>query len=136
MGNLKWRYVKDEKDIEGLRLFESENKIKIPKTLFECITQNNGGRPTPNLFDTRESKSKIFDTLLSINKTDKENLYIAFNVLSENEFDNLLPFASDPFGNYIALDIKNKYSVVFWDHELNRTEYITGTLDEFLKSLY
>ena len=48
----------------------------------------------------------------------------------------LIPFASDPSGNYICIDVNNNDSVVFWNHEINNTEYIAKNFSAFLNKLY
>ena len=48
---------------------------------------------------------------------------------------NLLPFAIDPFGNYICYQLDRK-QIVYWDHESDEVTSTGKGLDEFAESLY
>ena len=51
------------------------------------------------------------------------------------EDKNLMPFAADPFGNYICFD-RNEGKVAFWDHETNASSSTGQTMSAFLEGLY
>ena len=59
-------------------------------------------------------------------------MFLALNVVDDK---NLLPFAIDPFGNFICLDIKDN-TVVYWNHEINEVSSTGKNLSEFIESLY
>ena len=51
------------------------------------------------------------------------------------EDKNLLPFAIDPFGNYICYQLNEK-QIVYWDHENDAVTTTGKSLKEFIESLY
>ena len=135
MNSLSWKYVKALKDRQCIKVFELENGITIPKDLKECIFDNNGGRPNVKVYDTNKSSGRVIKTLLSYNQEDVENIYKILPLFKENSIF-LLPFASDPSGNFICVDLANKDSIVLWIHETESTEYIAESFSKFLGILH
>ena len=83
------------------------------------------------LYDTSTEKNKEFKTLLSFNRSDVENIYKYFPLDSSDR--TLIPFASDPAGNYFVI---KEGKIFLWDHENDKTIFLANTLTEFLKSLH
>lgn len=135
MNSLIWKYIKPLKDTNCIKIFELENNITIPQELKECILNNNGGRPNVKVYDTDKSSGRVFKTLLSYNKEDIETIYKILPLFKENSI-SLLPFASDPSGNFICIDLKNKDSVVLWIHEIDSIEYVAESFRKFLGILH
>lgn len=135
MNSIIWKYVKPLKDRQYIKKFEVENGITIPQDLKECIFNNNGGRPSVKVYDTSKSSGRVIKTLLSYNEEDIEKIYKILPLFKENSMC-LLPFASDPSGNFICVDLENKDSIVLWLHETNTTEYIAETFSKFLGILH
>jgi len=133
MAKLKWSYVKPLKEQDLISNFEKAHNLKIPKDLKQCIFINNGGRPNLNVFDTAKTGERVFKTLLSFNEDDTENIYKIFPIFGNNT--QLLPFASDPSGNFICVNLQTN-NIVLWLHETNEKELIASSFEEFLDKLY
>jgi hypothetical protein len=132
MENLTWKYVKPLERTSSVEDFEKKYNVSFPDDLRQCIKSNNGGRPSLNTFDTDKSKDRVFKTLLSFNETDVENIYKFFPVIS-SQSDGLIPFASDPGGNYLCL--KNT-DVVLYLHETGDFEYVSDSFSALLEKLH
>lgn len=131
MKEITWKYVKELEDIEAISKFEIDNNIIFPEDLKNYLQKYNGGRPSSRLFDTAKEKEHEFKTLLSFNKADIETIYKNFPIDSKHE--KLIPFASDPAGNYFCL---YRNAIYYWHHERDEAEYLADTFEEFLKKLY
>ena len=136
MSELTWKYVKTLGDRHAVGAFLEENNLSLPEDLIACLKNNNGGRPNRKTFDTDRSKEHMIKTLLSFNRGDAETVYTAFTTLRKEyqKFD-LVPFASDPFGNFICYD-DSRGDIVLWLHETNQTEKISDSFTDFLNMLY
>lgn len=134
MEKLTWKYVKELKKVDSVNVFEKIHSINLPNDVISCITTNNGGRPDRKVFDTNLSKGRVFKSLLSFNDNDIETIYDAYNIMAK-ENRNLIPIASDPGGNYICFDTKQK-NMVLWLHETGKSELIAQSFTEFLNKLY
>ena len=132
MADITWKYVKPLSKIDAIEDFEKENNISLPLDLKKCIKANNGGRPSLKVFDTDDSKERVFKTLLSFNESDVENIYKYFPIIYSHS-NNLIPFASDPFGNYICLQDSK---VVLFLHETGKSEYIADSFSGLLEKLH
>lgn len=128
---MEWKYIKEIKDEKAIEKIEIIYNIRIPILLKQLIMQYNGGRPLYNIFDTIVSKEKVFKSLISYNKDDKDNIY-----LYEEIFDKgLIPFANTEFGDIICLNNKTN-EVELYLHELDKTEKICDSISEFFDKLY
>lgn len=80
------------------------------------------------------STEKVFGAVLSFNKNeeDTDSVFTALEVIDDK---NIFPFAIDPFGNYICLNLE-KQVVVFGDHETNEVLSTNQELETFLRGLY
>lgn len=131
MNEITWKYVKELKNKDSIEAFEKANNIKFPDDMKEILKNNNGGRPSLRYFDLGTEKDKEFKTLLSFNESDIENIYKYVPLDSEDK--TIIPFASDPAGNYFVL-ISGK--IGYWNHELDKTIVLSNTFSEFLKLLH
>lgn len=121
MESLSWKYVKPIKEPEAVHNFLNKYKIVLPEELIQCITENNGGRPSQKLFDTDKGKEYVFKSLLSYNEEDTECIYKVFPELFYGTA--LYPIGTDASGNFICFDIaEQKYALL--KHETNAKEYI------------
>jgi hypothetical protein len=132
MTEITWKYVKPLINIGAIEEFEKKANISLPLDLKECIKANNGGRPSYSIFDTANSKGRVFKALISFNELDVENIYKFFPI-KESQFNDLIPFASDPFGNYLCLqDTK----IVLYLHETAKLEFISNSFTGLLEKLH
>jgi cell wall assembly regulator SMI1 len=136
MAVITWKYVKPLSEANAIEDFEKKNNLSLPSDLKECIKANNGGRPSLNVFDTDDSKERVFKTLLSFNESDVENIYKYFPIIN-SQSNNLIPFASDPSGNYLCLQ-NNKIVLFLHDNlpETERLEYVSDTFSSLLGKLH
>lgn len=127
----EWKYVKTLKDVSSIDKFESEHGFSFPKDLKDILLKYNGGRPPRRYFDVGSEKDKEFKTLLSFNESDIETIYKCYPLDSADK--TLIPFASDPAGNYFVL---KDNAVCLWNHETDKTVFLAPTFTEFLQRLH
>lgn len=131
MSEITWKYVKELKNEKAIDEFEKEHNISYPQDLKQILIKYNGGRPSLKFYDLPNEKDKEFKTLLSFNEDDIENVYKYYPL---DSFDkSLIPFASDPAGNYFVLKDNEIY---LWNHETDRVEKISSTFTDFLNNLH
>ncbi len=131
---IEWKYVKPLESNGIVEEYEAENGLEFPADYKECVKENNAGRPNLKLFDTEKSKGRMMKALLSFNKSPEqiaETIYDAYDIV---KVFNLFPIANDPAGNYICYN--EKYEIVLWLHENDSIEYVAGSFNDFLNSLY
>ena len=131
MDEMTWKYVKELKNSAAVDDFEKVHGVVFPADLKAVLIKYNGGRPAKKYFDVGAEKDKEFKTLLSFNDADIENIYKYYPLDSADK--TLIPFASDPAGNYFVL--KNN-AVHLWLHEADKTVFVAATFTEFLHMLH
>ena len=131
MSEITWKYVKPLKDTNAIENFEKEHSVSFPSDLKDILSKNNGGRPSVKYYDTKTEKDKEFKTLLSFNEEDIETIYKYYPLDSSD--DKLLPFASDPAGNYFVV---KDGKICLWNHENDSTICLANTFSDFLASLH
>lgn len=125
--NFNWKLGK-KINLNLIREAERTYNIKLPEDYKETILQNNNARPSLYVFDTESSKEHVFKLLLSLKRSDLENIY------NTRVDANLYPFGSDPFGNVLCFD---KFGVVwYWLHETETKEKVANSFTEFINNLY
>jgi hypothetical protein len=132
MAQITWKYVKPLSISSAVEDFEKKNDVFFPTDLKACIKANNGGRPSLNAFNTDKTKDRVFKTLLSFNESDTENIYTYFPIIHSKSND-LVPFASDPSGNYLCLH-DNK--IVLFLHETGKLEAVADSFSNLLEKLH
>ena len=125
---MEWKYVVST---TKENIIETEEKLgySFPNDFKECVLKNNYGTPEKYIFYLPNGEQKIFGSLLSFNKEDKEYI-IDFNKLDSN-FVNI---ALDPFGNYIVYD-KNSNEIVYINHETKEVSSIAKSWKSFEETL-
>lgn len=132
MNQIKWKFsVPLEKD-GVLEDFERDYGVSIPTDLKRIIINHNAAIPDKDTFDY-PTKGMVFAGLLSFNHSDEETVYMAASQFFQNGKLQLLPFATNGFGDFLCLkDTK----VVLWNHENNSTEDIADSVESFLNLLH
>lgn len=128
---MEWKYVKSLTDDKSIANIEQKYDVEIPKYLKDIIIKYNGGRPLKNIFNTKNNKEKVFKSLLSYNKEDKENIYIYDDLF----YKGYLPFAITPSGDLICINFE-KLSVELYLHESDTFEWICNDINNFIDNLY
>lgn len=131
MNEIIWKYVKPLKNANAIDVFEKEHAVSFPADLREILFKNNGGRPSLKYYDTKTEKDKEFKTLLSFNEEDSETIYKHYPLDSSDK--TLIPFASDPAGNYFVL---KDNSIYLWKHESDSTIFLASSFSAFLSMLH
>ena len=131
--NMNWKYKIDVENQNVFSDIEKKYGVIISDELRALILMANAATPSKYNFMLGTAE-KVLGAILSFNEgeTDTDTVYAA---LSTMEDKSLVPFAIDPFGNYICYSNKDN-KVVFWDHETNVVSSTEKGLSEFLNSLY
>ena len=130
---MNWKYKIDVANPNVFSDIEKKYGIVISEELRVFILTTNAATPSKYNFMLGATE-RVLGAILSFNEgeTDTDTVYTA---LSTMEDKSLVPFAIDPFGNYICYSNKDN-KVVFWDHETSGVSSTEKGLDEFLDSLY
>ncbi len=131
--DITWKYKIEVKDPDIFNKIEKTQGVKFPEELKDFILKNNGATPSKYNF-MLGADEKVLGAVLSFNENEKDTDTVFTALYSIND-KNLMPFAIDPFGNYICYTLNSK-EIVFWDHENNITESTHKGLESFLESLY
>ena len=126
---LEWKYVAPL-DKDQVAKIEAHFGFSLPEDYKASLETCNRGKPTLERFDTEREKECVLDYMVDLEAT----IAIAQAIPP----DNLIPIATDPFGNFIAFKISDGRidSVVFWDHERDEISNLSGSFTEFLAKLY
>lgn len=65
MSELTWRWTKPLESDKVILSFENFLKYKFPEAFFECVVENNGGRPSRSMFKTKDGSIRAVKRLLS-----------------------------------------------------------------------
>jgi cell wall assembly regulator SMI1 len=131
--NLNWQYVKPLQDPNAIAQLASEAGVKLSADIIADLREHNGGRPDKKTFDTVQTKERALKAFLSFNEDDKGSAFVILDALKKEQ-PGLLPFASDPGGDYVCITTEGK--VVLWLHETNEVEAVANSFSEFLSALY
>ena len=126
-----WRYVKPLEDKNQLVETERTFGSYFGSAYVLAVIENNGGRPPVDSYNTNLTKERTIKSLLSYNKDDFGNIYKAIQIVDKIR-DDVFPFATDDFGNYICFRKKDS-SIVFLDFETGELEKITDSFQDFLE---
>lgn len=131
MNEITWKYVKPLKNANAIETFEKVHSISFPSDLKEILFKYNGGRPSVKYYDTKTEKDKEFKTLLSFNEDDLETIYNHYPLDSADK--TLIPFASDPSGNYFVI---KDGKIFLWLHEKDECVCLADSFSAFLKKMH
>ncbi|MCR5213735.1 MAG: SMI1/KNR4 family protein [Eubacterium sp.] len=131
---MEWKYVKNIENGVSIDAFEAQTGYKFPIAFVKCVLDNNGGRPSKRAFVTRKGIERVMKTLLSFNKTDRENIWDANDMLKQELGDRYIAFADDNFGNLICFDTGSD-EIVFVELESLGLDVISEDFEEFMNQL-
>ncbi|WP_150275714.1 SMI1/KNR4 family protein [Paenibacillus tepidiphilus] len=141
MNKITWSVTEGPLEHELIQRAERMFGYSYPEDYKDCVKYNDGGYPSPNLFDLPDEESVVFNNLISF--TSKEvNIFMYMQIVSEPRMKGLVPFGRDPFGNLICFDYRNTQEsppIVFFDHEEFGEEAIIPvckSFSDFLDGLY
>ena len=121
------------KNLQAFADVEKFRGILIPEELKNFVAEHNAATPSRHHFMVGATE-RVFGAVLSFekNETEADTVYPALEAVEDK---NLLPFAIDPFGNYICYQLNEK-QIVYWDHENDAVTTTGKSLKEFIESLY
>lgn len=143
---MEWLFIRPLKSDELIAEYEGKVDYHFPEDFKECVRQNNGANPGPEVFISWHGKRKrkrVLNNLFSFNKEDKSTIWhyndwrgdmSDWYKFSNGEVENYIAFACDPFGDLICFDKRND-SVVWIDHETMNVEFVAKSFTEFIESL-
>lgn len=128
-----WKYKIEMKDTKAFAEVEKQRGIHIPEELKAFVEEHNAATPALYHFMAGVTE-RVFGAVLSFEKDEKEadTVYPALEAVKDK---NLLPFAIDPFGNYICYQLDTN-QIVYWSHEDDTVTSTRKGLKEFVASLY
>jgi cell wall assembly regulator SMI1 len=140
------------------KLCEVENRMgfRLPTAYRSFLLKYNGGKPKPAGFRFDKETDRYNDSEINFFYGIQENAEYHINFerncrMSEGRMpSNIIPIASDPFGNRICISISGEDCghVYFWDHEreadpdedevpdYSNLHLIATSFDQFLASLF
>ena len=137
MSKLTWKYIHPLSDDGPIAKVEKIFETKLPEDFVRLIKEYNAGYPSMRVFEAGDSKSRVFSNLLSFDEKHDNNVFSTLILLREQGVENILPFAEDPFGNFIGfLKEAEKLPIVFLELETNKTVYIADSISFFLEKLH
>ena len=139
--SINWKFGNKISENE-ISFLENQFGIKYPKEYVELVLNNDGASPTYDCWDMPNGeKEKVFDHLISLSDKNISNVFNTYYIL-KNEFgiSDLIPFADDPFGNYLCF-MKNNMKIYYYncdgyDNPNYVGEYVAASFGEFIASLY
>lgn len=132
---------------EELQLLEFERGIGVamPCEYRKYLLTDNGKNPKKTIFkiNSEEGESRIDEMYGLHNGPEYRRLDKAYQTFSGRIHANLIPIASDSFGNQVCLSVRgaNAGKIYFWDHEVNIVSdldsliEIASGFDDFVMSL-
>ncbi len=136
-------------DETTVRQFEQTVGADIPTDYRDFLLKNNGGKPTPNVFDIpQENNASVLREFFGLNGAKTSKFQAKLETYKDRYPADMLPIGSDPSGNLVLLSVTGteKGKVYFWDHELEaddeRQPYyeniylISNSFAEFLEGLH
>lgn len=120
---VKWMFAKPSPLAGVVEDFEEEFGCKFPSGYKSITRVCNGGSPIPSFYPYARRSGIIFNNLLSwpyeADGEGSHRVRDALRSLSGRLPKNVIPFASDPAGNYLCFDfnktaVDSEPLVVFW----------------------
>lgn len=146
INNLVWDSMHREVSNNVILEIEKYFGANFPKDFKKCVVINHGGYPDLDTFDFENHKDAVFSRLLSFDKQKQTYILNVYNAIKDRLIDNIFPFASDPFGNYLCFDYRNgkneSPTIVYWNHEEafenpdSAIHPVCDTFTELLSKLY
>ncbi|WP_214850699.1 SMI1/KNR4 family protein [Exiguobacterium sp. s193] len=136
---MEWILSKPLESDTNIRDYERKYGIELPSRLIDLIRAHNGGRPRPNVFDTKITKERIAKSLLSFNPSSVDNIWDTTENMRQRLPRDYYPFMIDQFGNYICLyydPLVEVPAIMFWDEELQLEEGIAVSIEEMMKKFH
>ena len=151
MRSIRILEAKPEATEVELRQIEADLRLELPKNYREFVIIYNGGHPEECAFTyqipTGGTGGSVVNRFLSFARGGGHDFVDFFRTYkspgAERIASDLIPIASDPFGNLVCLSIQGPRcgQIFFWDHEdedpANHSNeyYVSDSFESFLDSL-
>jgi cell wall assembly regulator SMI1 len=133
-------------------VFEARVGVSLPRPYREWLLKHNGGQPSPSGFRYNgevgpytDGNVAWFYAIYDGGISNLEIEFLVYKVDANRLPQNLIPIATDPFGNQIVLSVAGADvgKVYFWDHEEEpippsyaNCHLIADSFDEFIEGLH
>lgn len=121
MSNEKIEWEESESPVgrDAIEKLETELGVKFPEDYVLVALKSHGEYPNLDTYDFEGRNEAAFDRLLSLDPEEEDYIKTVIDDIQDRLVPKIIPFAADPFGNYICFDYRknNNPTVVFWDHE-------------------
>lgn len=136
-----WKYVKGKPIDSEIEKLQESLGVLLPKEFLSVAIENNGGRPSPCIFDFPGRDGAVFESLLRLERENDYGILKTLERISDRLPSGCVPFASDPFGNYLCFQYPSSgmIPIVFWNHEKKMDSSLSPVCDDFealLEKLY
>ncbi|MDY2997908.1 MAG: SMI1/KNR4 family protein [Faecalimonas sp.] len=128
-----WRFKIELKDQTIFETIQQDMSKKFPDELKDFIIDHNAASPDQNSI-LINGIERIVNSVLSFNKKEEEATTY-FSVSQVIGDKTIIPFASDPFGNYFCYLLKSE-KIGYYDHEEQKICETSLSLKEFIDDLY
>ena len=121
--------------IEALERFEKSLGCSLPEDYRSFLIEHNGGTPSKYLvcWPGSSEPSEVWNDSLGLHDGPTySRLDFVFEGIKEYLPNGVIPFASDPGGNYFCIGVAGEYAgkVYFWDHERSDDDENISLLSE------
>jgi len=142
--DIRWKWTDLPLNKTTIEQTEKTLNVKFPNDYVKTIMKYNGGYSSIKYFNCGNKKDLVFDSLLNLKAgEDDVSLVETYNNIKDRLPNNIVPFASDPFGNFICFNFNDKPATVcFWDHEIAFSDVdksitrLSSSFSEFLDLLH
>lgn len=138
VNSLTWEKIKPLVDETSIKTFEVQFQIRLPEDFKQLAPVFSGSSPSRKFFRVDSGEVHVIDYFLSFNPDDKYGVFKTTSRIRRQGLPgNIVPFAIDPFGNYICIESLSEESrIVYWDHEEDTFDKIAVSFRRFLANLY
>lgn len=138
MKKIEWKYVGPELNDQDISDAVTVLSVQLPGDYLAFLRKHNGGRPMPNAVNISGRSDAVFEQLLRLDIQAPHGVIKVWNALRGRTKEELVPFASDPFGNLFCFDYSDHLpcSVVFWNHESGSSTFVARSFSALLEMLH
>ena len=139
---VEWKWPVGRASIDDVKYIENTIGLKLPIDYLKIAMKYNYARPMPN---TIMPGKEVFNNLITLSRKDENSMVEIYKFVSESASNLIVPFATDPAGNYFCFKYKDSRDrnpvVVFWDHEnwnapVNSLKVLAKSFTDLVSKLY
>jgi len=142
--DVTWASTHGPATMEEIERVEVYLGLTLPADYLGVAVSNSGGYPSRDAFDFEHKKEAVFNRLLSLHPDRENSIVNVYNEIRDRLVDGIVPFADDPFGNYLCFDYRGGEipTIVYWDHEVAASTpeqavfYVSSSFSGLLAKLY